>query len=170
MRFSVLLASLLLCAQAGAQNYPEKAVTMVVAFPAGGSADLIARAIAEHMTASWKQNVLVVNRAGAEATQFFAVRSPRGRANAREALHPLRPVTLPKAGRPRVRRVTRVVRTIDTWSVFKVALCFSLFFYAVCLTAGVLLWQESYDDDGLSTAAGFTDVTVVPFADRKSVV
>ena len=65
MRFSVLLASLLLCAQAGAQNYPEKAVTMVVAFPAGGSADLIARAIAEHMTASWKQNVLVVNRAGA---------------------------------------------------------------------------------------------------------
>ncbi len=53
----------------------------------------------------------------------------------------LRPVTLPKAGRPRVRRVTRVVRTIDTWSVFKVALCFSLFFYAVCLTAGVLLWQ-----------------------------
>jgi hypothetical protein len=34
-----------------------------------------------------------------------------------------------------------VVRTIDTWSVFKVALCFSLFLYAVCLTAGVLLWQ-----------------------------
>ncbi len=65
MRFSVLLASLLLCAQAGAQNYPEKAVTMVVAFPAGGSADLIARAIAEHMTTAWKQNVLVVNRAGA---------------------------------------------------------------------------------------------------------
>jgi hypothetical protein len=53
----------------------------------------------------------------------------------------LRPVTLPRAGRPRVRRVTRVVRTIDTWSVFKVALCFSLFLYAVSLTAGVLLWQ-----------------------------
>jgi hypothetical protein len=30
---------------------------------------------------------------------------------------------------------------------------------------GVLLWQESYDDDeDLSTAAGFTDVTVVPYA------
>lgn len=29
---------------------------------------------------------------------------------------------------------------------------------------GVLLWQESYDDDGLSTAAGFTDVRVVPYA------
>lgn len=59
----------------------------------------------------------------------------------RQPARALRPVTLPKAGRPRVRRVTRVVRTIDTWSVFKVALCFSLFLYAVCLTAGVLLWQ-----------------------------
>lgn len=65
MRFAVLLASMLCCASAVAQNYPEKPVTMVVAFPAGGSADLIARALAEHMTAAWKQNVMVVNRAGA---------------------------------------------------------------------------------------------------------
>ena len=43
--------------------------------------------------------------------------------------------------RPRVRRVTRVVRHIDTWSVFKVALVFSVFLYAVALTAGVLLWH-----------------------------
>ena len=40
-----------------------------------------------------------------------------------------------------MRRVTRVVRQVDTWSVFKVALVFSLFLYVVCLTAGVLLWQ-----------------------------
>jgi hypothetical protein len=53
----------------------------------------------------------------------------------------LRPVTLRNPRRPRVRRVTRVVRQVDTWSVFKVALVFSLFLYAVCLTAGVLLWQ-----------------------------
>ena len=43
--------------------------------------------------------------------------------------------------RARVRRVTRVVRHVDTWSVFKVAVVFSLFLYGVCLTAGVLLWQ-----------------------------
>jgi hypothetical protein len=53
----------------------------------------------------------------------------------------LRPVTLRNPRRPRVRRVTRVVRQVDTWSVFKVALVFSLFLYAVCLAAGVLLWQ-----------------------------
>jgi len=43
--------------------------------------------------------------------------------------------------RPRVRRVTRVIRHVDTWSVFKVSLVFSFFLYVVLLTAGVLLWQ-----------------------------
>ncbi len=43
--------------------------------------------------------------------------------------------------RPRVRRVTRVVRHLDTWSVFKVALVFNLVLYVVCLTSGVLLWN-----------------------------
>lgn len=46
--------------------------------------------------------------------------------------------------RPRVRRVTRVVRHIDTWSVFKVALVFNAVLYVVCLTAGVLLWNVAY--------------------------
>jgi hypothetical protein len=36
------------------------------------------------------------------------------------------------------------VRHVDTWSVFKVALVFNVFFYAVALVAGVLLWQVAY--------------------------
>lgn len=43
--------------------------------------------------------------------------------------------------RPRVRRVTRVVRHIDPWSTFKVAIIFNLVAYVVCLTSGVLLWR-----------------------------
>ena len=43
--------------------------------------------------------------------------------------------------RPRVRRVTRVVRHIDPWSTFKVALLFSAVGYVVMLTSGVLLWR-----------------------------
>ncbi|HUG00046.1 MAG TPA: DUF3566 domain-containing protein [Ilumatobacter sp.] len=43
--------------------------------------------------------------------------------------------------RPRVRRVTRVIRHVDPWSVFKVGLIFSLVTYAVMLTSGVLLWR-----------------------------
>ena len=46
--------------------------------------------------------------------------------------------------RPRVRRVTRVVRHVDPWSVFKIALCFSAVLYGICLTAGVLLWNVAY--------------------------
>ena len=46
--------------------------------------------------------------------------------------------------RPRVRRVTRVIRHVDPWSVFKVALCFSFVLYGICLTAAVLLWNVAY--------------------------
>jgi len=55
-----------------------------------------------------------------------------------------RPVHFRRAPKPRVRRVTRVVRHVDSWSVFKVALVFNVFFYAVALVAGVLLWQVAY--------------------------
>ena len=51
------------------------------------------------------------------------------------------PAVVRRGGRPRVRRVTRVIRHVDTWSVFKVSLVFSFFLYVVLLTAGVLLWQ-----------------------------
>lgn len=43
--------------------------------------------------------------------------------------------------RPRVRKVTRVVRHIDPWSTFKVGLIFGLVGYIICLTSGVLLWR-----------------------------
>ncbi len=50
---------------AGAQNFPDKPITMIAPFPAGGSVDLIARAVAQQMSESWKQSVVVVNRPGA---------------------------------------------------------------------------------------------------------
>ncbi len=48
-----------------AQGYPEKSITMIAPFPAGGSVDLIARAVAQQMGDSWGQPVIVVNRPGA---------------------------------------------------------------------------------------------------------
>jgi tripartite-type tricarboxylate transporter receptor subunit TctC len=48
-----------------AQSYPEKTVVMVAPFPAGGSVDLVARAIAQQMSETWKQPVIVSNRPGA---------------------------------------------------------------------------------------------------------
>lgn len=57
--------ALTVCAHATAQHYPEKPVSLVVAFPAGGAVDLVARTLAQRMSELWAQPVLVINRAGA---------------------------------------------------------------------------------------------------------
>ncbi|MDB5901976.1 MAG: hypothetical protein JWM26_854 [Betaproteobacteria bacterium] len=62
---ATLFLSLALCTTAAAQGYPDKTVVIVAPFPAGGSVDLVARAIAQHMSDAWKQPVIVSNRPGA---------------------------------------------------------------------------------------------------------
>ncbi len=51
-----------------------------------------------------------------------------------------RPIRVHRA-KPRVRRVRRVVRSVDTWTVFKVSAIFFLIAYIIVLVAGVLLWN-----------------------------
>jgi hypothetical protein len=58
--------------------------------------------------------------------------------------HLIAPVHRAVGRRPRVRKVTRVVRHVDPWTVFKVAAIFSLVVYGVLLTAGVLLWNVAH--------------------------
>ncbi|MDQ0419043.1 tripartite-type tricarboxylate transporter receptor subunit TctC [Peteryoungia aggregata LMG 23059] len=59
-----LSAGLLLAAQAQAA-FPERPVTLVVPFAAGGSTDVVARVIAEKMSEDLGQQVIVQNVAGA---------------------------------------------------------------------------------------------------------
>ncbi len=54
-----------LAGSAVAQGYPEKTVTLIAPFSAGGSVDLVARAVAQQMGELWQQPVIVVNRPGA---------------------------------------------------------------------------------------------------------
>lgn len=61
------LASLPLAATAQAQEFPARDVTLVVGFPAGGGTDLLARIIAEGMSKTLGQRVMVENRGGANA-------------------------------------------------------------------------------------------------------
>ncbi|MDO9023862.1 tripartite tricarboxylate transporter substrate binding protein [Zwartia sp.] len=51
-----------------AQTYPQKAVTIVVPYPAGGATDVIGRMVAEKLPAVWSQPVVVTNRPGAGTT------------------------------------------------------------------------------------------------------
>jgi tripartite-type tricarboxylate transporter receptor subunit TctC len=45
--------------------YPSRPVTLVVPYPAGGSADILARALGQKLSAQWGQPVVIDNRAGA---------------------------------------------------------------------------------------------------------
>jgi tripartite-type tricarboxylate transporter receptor subunit TctC len=54
-----------LCSFARAQIFPTRLITIIVPFPAGGPADLIARIIGERMQASIGQAVVVENVSGA---------------------------------------------------------------------------------------------------------
>ena len=47
-----------------AQNYPSQNVTMIVAFPAGGLADMIGRIVSTKLAERLKQSVVVENRGG----------------------------------------------------------------------------------------------------------
>src|SRR5690606_18218713 len=48
-----------------AQSYPEKPITIVVGYSAGGFADTVTRILAEHMSTTLGQPVVVENRPGA---------------------------------------------------------------------------------------------------------
>jgi tripartite-type tricarboxylate transporter receptor subunit TctC len=46
-------------------KWPERAVRIIVPFSAGGTTDVVARALAQNLTDVWGQSVVVENRAGA---------------------------------------------------------------------------------------------------------
>ncbi len=69
--FRLMLAGLVLAvtavgALAQAENYPDRAVRIIVPFPAGGPTDILARVIAQRMSDDWGQPVVIENRPGGD--------------------------------------------------------------------------------------------------------
>ncbi|HEY4372201.1 MAG TPA: tripartite tricarboxylate transporter substrate binding protein [Burkholderiales bacterium] len=69
MRTILFAALALLCAPLAqaqdAASYPNKPIRIIVPFPAGGTADILPRALGERLQAKFNQPVVVENRAGA---------------------------------------------------------------------------------------------------------
>jgi tripartite-type tricarboxylate transporter receptor subunit TctC len=86
MRACMLVASLVVIALGSApaaaqEAYPTRPITIVVAFPPGGVADLTARPVAAALERLLKQPVVVTNKpgaAGAVGNQFAATSKPDG--------------------------------------------------------------------------------------------
>ncbi len=66
---AAMLASVVACATNAAESspsvFPSKPIRWIDPFPAGGASDILARMVAQKMTETWKQAVIVDNRGGA---------------------------------------------------------------------------------------------------------
>ena len=78
---SLTALALIVAAPAAAEDFPSRPVRLIVAFPAGGPTDFVARVLADRVKDIIGQPVLVENKAGANAAigaDYVAKSSPDG--------------------------------------------------------------------------------------------
>jgi tripartite-type tricarboxylate transporter receptor subunit TctC len=92
---SLLLVVLGWCSGAGAASFPDKPIHLIVPFPPGGPADVVAKAVAPPLGERLKQSVLVEYRSGVDGivgSDFVAKAAPDGYtlllATSAEVIHP----------------------------------------------------------------------------------
>src|SRR5690348_2867731 len=83
IRAGAILAAALVFASPAvrAQTYPSRQITLIVPFAAGGSNDVVGRAIGKKLSEAWGQPVVVENRPGAGGmigTSAVAAAAPDG--------------------------------------------------------------------------------------------
>jgi len=100
VRIFALICAALLALPAAAQNFPSKPVRIIVVYPPGGTSDAVTRLLAEKLSASLGQQVLVENRGGAGGAigmDALAKSAPDGYSIAFSAISPL--TLLPHVGK-----------------------------------------------------------------------
>ena len=79
--FSLMLVGFGVCAVAVAASYPARSITLVVPFPAGGPAGVVADIVAPALGERLEQKVIIENRSGANGiigSEFVAQAPPDG--------------------------------------------------------------------------------------------
>jgi tripartite-type tricarboxylate transporter receptor subunit TctC len=109
---------------AQAQSYPAKAIRIVVPFPAGGTSDILARAVGQKLSEEWKQPVIVDNRPGASANigaDIVAKSPPDGYTLlCASTIHTINPSLYAKLGYDPVRDFTPITLIAATSQVLAV--------------------------------------------------
>src|SRR5579871_1228812 len=67
-RAVIAAAAGLMVGAARADTYPSRLIKLIVPFAAGGPVDVMARLVAQHLSAKFGQSVIVENRPGAGGT------------------------------------------------------------------------------------------------------
>jgi tripartite-type tricarboxylate transporter receptor subunit TctC len=106
------------------QAYPTKLVRIVVPFPAGGTSDILARAVGQKLAEEWKQQVVVDNRPGAGANigAELVAKAPADGYTLLLAstIHCINPSLYPKLGYDPVRDFTPITLIAATSQVLAV--------------------------------------------------
>jgi tripartite-type tricarboxylate transporter receptor subunit TctC len=78
---AMIVATVAAEAAASAQTYPDHPIQLIVPFPPGGPADIVARPLAEGLSRTLRQPVVILNKSGASGTigaAFVAKAQPDG--------------------------------------------------------------------------------------------
>jgi tripartite-type tricarboxylate transporter receptor subunit TctC len=102
IRLWLMLATLALCSGAAADSYPDRAIHMIVPFPPGGPASVVADVVGPQLGERLEQKVIVENRSGADGiigSEFVAKAPPDGYtlllATSAHVIHPATYTSLP---------------------------------------------------------------------------
>lgn len=129
MMKKIAAIAVLLCALFSGTSlaaYPEKPITMIVAYSAGGSTDILARITAKYLEAELKQPFVVVNKAGASGSVGFtalAKAAPDGYTIGLINLSGviINPITQPKVVRYRITDFAGIANVVTDPGIFCVA-------------------------------------------------
>ena len=66
--FAVAMVLAGIAGEVGAQDYPSRAITVVVPFPPGGASDVVARIVTNQMSRILGQSIIIENVSGAGGT------------------------------------------------------------------------------------------------------
>jgi len=120
MRSKALTVAVLACTaswRTWAQNYPTKPIRIVSPFPPGGTSDILARALGEHLTKEWGQPVVTENRPGASgniASEYVAKAPPDGHVLYINTIgtHSINPAIFPKLNFDPIKDFTAITNLV----------------------------------------------------------